>query len=287
LAVKDGVYDGDVHEHYVNYSIRTIAYNGVTVFDPKEQFKGPDGIPDAANDGGQMIQQWKSNPDGFAAWREQARRETPPMRDIVDWKGFETNDTYTYAAAEAGRAYAPGKVPFFSRQLLFIYPNWVVVFDRVKSGDPSFAKKFHLHAPGEMTVSDKGAVATTSKWEVNPGEVNPHTTTPGRLFVQSLLPAGAKLERIEGKATYGGKSWIGPDPYNGQFLCPSRLEITAPAEETTCFLTAMYACDANVEKAPEAAVSEDTPDKVTVSLDGGKWKFYFTKTGDVSWGMVK
>jgi len=287
LAVKDGVYDGSVHEHYVNYSIRTIAYNGVTVFDPKEEFRGPDRIPVAANDGGQMIQQWKSNPDGFAMWREQARRATPPMRDIVDWKGFETNDTYTYAAAEAGRAYTPGKVPFFSRQLLFIYPNWIVVFDRVQSGDPSFAKKFHLHAPEALTAEGKEAVATTTTWEVKPGEVNPHTKTAGRLFLQSLLPAGATLEIIKGQATYGGKSYVGDAPYNGQFLCPSRLEITAPTGETTYFLTAMYACDAAVEKAPEAKVIEETPDRVTVSLEDGKLKFYFAKTGDVAWGMVK
>ena len=43
------------------------------------------------------------------------------MRDIVDWLAFETNDTYTYCAAEAGRAYKPGKVPFFSRQILLVH----------------------------------------------------------------------------------------------------------------------------------------------------------------------
>ena len=287
LAVKDGVYDGEVHEHYVNYSIRTVAYNGVTVFDPREEYTGPDDVPVAANDGGQMIQQWHGNADGFAMWREQARRTTPPMRDIVDWKGFETTDVYTYAAAEAGRAYNPGTVPFFSRQILFIYPNWVIVFDRVTSGDPSFVKKFHLHAPEELTASGKEAVATTTKWEVKPGEINEFTKIPGRLFVQSLLPAAATLEIIKGQATYGGKSWIGPEPYSGQFLCPSRLEITAPAGETTYFLTAMYACDATVDKAPKAQVSEDTPDKVTVSLEDGKYKLHFAKTGEVTWGMDK
>ena len=287
LAVKDGVYDGSVHDHYVNYSIRTVAYNGVTVLDPSEKFRGPDGIPEAANDGGQMIQQWKSNPDGFAMWREQARRQTPPMRDIVDWKGFETNDVYTYAAAEAGRAYAPGKVPFFSRQILFIYPNWIVVFDRVTAGEASFVKKFHLHAPDQLTVSGSNAVATTGKWYVEPDKLNEHLTVPGRLFIASLLPASAKVERTEGKAAYEGISHVGSAPYSGQFLCPSHLEITAPQEKTTYFLTAMYACDAAVEKAPEAKVIEETPDKVTVSLEDGKFKFSFAKTGEVSWNMIK
>ena len=281
LAVKDGVYDGDMHPQFVNYSIRTISYNGMTVFDPKEKFNGPDEIPVAANDGGQMIQQWTGDPPGVAAWRQQARRTGAPMRDIVDWLAFETNDKYTYCAAEAGRAYQPGKVPFFSRQMLFIYPNWVIVFDRVTSGDPAFTKRFHLHAPEELEVKGGEAVATTRKTN--------DTTVPGRLFVKSLLPAGGKVEKVTGIAVYdnGAERQKGPEPYNGQMYCPSHLQITAPAEKTSYFLTAMYACDATVEKAPEAKVIEETPDKVTVSLEGGKFRFYFAKTGGVAWGMAK
>jgi len=297
LAVKDGVYNGDVHEHYVNYSIRTISYNGITVFDPKEHYGGPDAIRDAANDGGQMIQQWHNNPDGLAMWREQARRSEPPMRDIVDWKGFETNDTYTYMAAEAGRAYAPGKVPFFSRQIVFVYPNWILVFDRVTSGDAAFTKQFHLHAPDEITVKGNEAVITTNatmraikiesteKTEGTP--VTERVTTPGRLFVTSLLPSKAKVERVEGIATYGGKSYKGSDPYNYQLLCPSHLQITAPKEKDSYFLTAMYACDATVEKAPEAKVVKDDKGYVIVSVDGGKHLISFNKTGEVAWKMVK
>ena len=279
LAVKDGVYDGDMHWQYVNYAIRTIAYNGITVFDPAEQFRGPDGNEEAANDGGQMIQQWKGNPDTLAQWREQARRSRPPMRDIADWLAFESTDTYAYMAGEAGRAYTPGKVPYFSRQVLFVYPNWVVVFDRVTSGDASFVKKFHLHAPEEMAVSGSGATITTRKTN--------HTTIPGRLFVQSLLPKDAALERIEGIATYNGKSWVGPkEPYGEQVYCPYHLNIVAPIEKDTIFLTAMYACDADVEKAPEARIVEETPDKVTLSLEG-KWKVTFSKTGEAGWKMEK
>ena len=280
LAVKDGVYTGGVIPHFVNYTIRTISYNGVTVFDPAEKFHGPDAVKEPANDGGQMIQQWAADCGSLAEWREQARRtDGRPMRDAVDWLAFETTDAYTYAAAEAGRAYAPGKVPFFSRQFLFIYPNWVVIFDRVTSGDAAFVKKFHVHAPEEMNVQGDGAVITT--------RTTNHTTVPGRLFVKSLLPKGARLERVDGIATYGGQSWAGPKIYNDQLLCPSRLEITAPEEELTCFLTVMYATDADVEKAPAATIESETADSVTLSLDGGKHRARFNKTGAVGWEMEK
>jgi len=280
LAVKDGVYTGSVMPHFVNYTIRTISYNGITVLDPAEKFRGPDQVRDPANDGGQMIQQWSEDCQGFLDWRRQARRtDGLPIRDTVDWLGFEANDRYTYAAAEAGRAYAPGKVPFFSRQLVFIYPNWIVVFDRVTSGDAAFTKQFHLHAPEEMEVTSDGAVITTRKTN--------HTTIPGRLFLKSLLPQSAKLERVDGIATYGGNSWEGPAIYNDQLLCLHRLDITAPEDKTTYFLTALYATDADVEKAPGAAIESETPDRLTVTLEGGKYRVYFNKTGEIGWGMVK
>jgi len=279
LAVKDGVYDGDVHEHYVNYSIRTVSYNGITVLDPAEKYHGPDPVPSPANDGGQRIEQWQGDPISLAEWRKQARQSERPGRDVVDWKGFETTDAYTYAAAEAGRAYFPGKVPFFSRQVLFIYPNWIVVFDRVTSRSAAFTKQFHLHAPEEMTLAGNTAVITT--------RTTNGATTPGRLFVTSLLPAKAKIERVEGFAAYGGHSWVGPKPYNYQLLCPVHLEITAPEETTSFFLTAMYACDAGVDKVPEALVTEETPERVTVSLEGGRYRFSFAKKGEVAWAMLK
>jgi hypothetical protein len=272
------VYDGGGSTHFWDYTIRTISYNGITVFDPNEAFHGPDEAPDIANDGGQMVQQWTGDAPTYEAWRKQARRANGPLRDVVDWLAFETSDTYTYCAAEAGRAYKPGKVPLFSRQLVFIYPSWIVVFDRVKSGDAAFAKQFHLHAPEEMTVAGNEAIITT--------KTTNGATTPGRLFVQSLLPSKARVERVEGLATYGGKSYVSPKPYNDQILCPVHLLITAPAEETTFFLTAMYACDADAEKAPQAKIVEDTADKVTLSLEG-KWTMTFSKTGDAGWKMGK
>ena len=128
-------------------------------------------------------------------------------------------------------------------------------------------------------VTSSAAMITTRKTN--------HTTIPGRLFLKSLLPQAAKLERVDGIATYGGKSWQGPEIYNDQLLCPSRLDITAPEGKTTYFLTAMYATDASVEKAPEAAVESETPDKVSVTLDGGKYRISFNKTGEVGWGMEK
>jgi hypothetical protein len=49
----------------------------------------------------------------------------------------------------------------------------------------------------------------------------------------------------------------------------------------------MYACDATVEKAPAAKITEETADSVTLSLDGGARVLTFNKTGDVAFKLVK
>ncbi len=279
LVVKDGVYDGDVHDHYVNYSIRTVAYSGsITVKDPDEQYRGPDGLEEAANDGGQMINQWKGNPQSLAMWREQARQTEHPMRDIVDFLAFDGTDKYCYMAADSARAYRPGKVEQCARQIVFLYPDTIVVFDRVTSGKAEFVKKLRFHAPEEMEVSGHSAIVTTRKAN--------GTTIPGRLFITSLLPKDAKVERVDGIATYDGESHKGPDPYNDQLLCPYHLVITAPQEKTSYFLTVLYACNVDVEKAPEVKVTEETPDAVTVSVDNGAHVLRFSKTGDVAWEQL-
>ena len=73
LTTRTGVYDGGVHDHYVNCVIRTIAQNGITVIKPGEQYFDPDGVP-AANDGGQMIQQWSGVPYSVEEWLTHADR---------------------------------------------------------------------------------------------------------------------------------------------------------------------------------------------------------------------
>lgn len=280
LAVKDGVYDGSVHEHYVNYSIRTVAYSGsITVKDPEEHYPGPDDVPVAANDGGQMINQWRGNPQSLAMWRKQAHRTDRPRRDIVDWIAFESTDDYCYMAAEAGRAYTPGKVPFFSRQMLFVYPNWIVSFDRIEKGNSEFETKFRIHAPEELTVAGSSAVITT--------RTTNGAKTPGRLFVESLLPKGGMVEKVTGIATYDGSSFPGGEAYHDQIYCPSHLVVTAPREKVSYFLTTMYACDADVEAAPQAKIVEETDSHVTITLEGVDGKIRFAKTGDVTWEMVE
>ena len=279
LAVRTGVYDGNVHDHNVNYLIRTIAQNCITVFDPTETFSYPDGVPDD-NDGGQMVQEWTGEHHNFTEWRAQADRVGTP-RNIVDWVDFEVGAGYGYAASEAGRAYKAGKVPFASRQLLWLDPDLVVVFDRVTSGDANFQKKFQLHSAETMTITgpDTAMMETTSA---------PGTTAPAKLFTKMLMPSGGSLALVGGTGNefyYNGRNHPGPAPYNDQIQGLWRLEESAPLTTDTYFLNVMYATPSATTEMPEAVIYSETADRVRMSINNGEYVVYFDKTGAVAWGF--
>ena len=251
LSTKSGVFDNMVTDHYYNYVVRTIAYNAITVARPGELFWSPLGTSNA-NDGGQLVQQWSGDPKSVADWRLQADRSgiagnglEYSDRDTVDMIDFQANGQYGYMAAEYGRAYEVGKVPFASRQVLHVKPDWVIVFDRVSAADASYAKKFLLHSGEGMTINGDEAVLDVTSM--------PGTTSAGRLFMKKLLPttAMAKVGGTGSEFFYDGLNhpyWTAP--YGDQIAGLWRLEETAPVEDSSYFLNVFYAdghvalCDA-------------------------------------------
>lgn len=284
LAWRSGVYDGEVHDHYVNYVIRSIAANCILVTDPREQYHGPDGV-DAVNDGGQVISNWTPKADSMESL-ERMRAQRESYTDRVTWLVYESGQDYGYAAFEYGRAYLAGKVPEAIRQVVFLKPDWVVVLDRVTSGDPSFQKTFLLHSPEEMAVDPAaGLTAITTRG-------GPATVAPGRLFCWTLLPRGARLTRVGGP----GEEFIvagANRPHQGgvktQLPGTYRLEVKAPTgQATTVFLHAFYLCpSADVEGMPKVELLRDDEQHTTLSLAGGEYVLRFPLVGAAGWQRVK
>lgn len=284
LAWRSGVYDGRVHDHNVNYVIRTVAANCMLVTDPKEQFRGPDGV-EAVNDGGQVIGNWRPKADSLERL-QQMREDRESYVDRVTWLAYESGPDYGYAAFEYGRAYRIGKVPEAIRQVVFLKPDWVVVLDRVTSGDPSFQKTFVLHAPEEMEV-EAGAGRTTITTRTGPA-----TVAPGRLFCQTLLPHGARLARVGGPGEEFLVAGVNRAPVGGvrtQLPGTYRLEVQAPTgEATTVFLHVFYLCPSGeVEEMPRVELVQGEEGEATVSLAEGKYVVRFALTGKAEWEWVK
>lgn len=284
LAWRSGVYDGGVHDHNVNYVIRSIAANCILVTDPDEQFHGPHGV-EAANEGGQVIGNWMPKANDMESL-QRLRAERGSYADRVTWLAYESGEDYGYAAFEYGRAYLAGKVPEATRQVLFLKPDWVVVLDRVTSGDPTFQETFVLHAPEEMEV-DPTAGRTTITTRSGPA-----TAAPGRLFCQTVLPEGARLARVGGP----GEEFVAGGanrPHRGgvklQLPGTYRLEVRAPTgQATTGFLHAFYLCpSAEVVEMPGVELLPDDDQHAGLSLAGGEYVLRFPLAGATDWQWVR
>ena len=257
LVIEPGVYDGEVHENYVNWRIRTISHNCITVLDPHERFLGPDAVPEPANAGGQIIQNWTLKPDNMQQWRAQRK-----MRDTGRITAFLTDGSHDYVRGEAAGAYNPEKVQRWCRQLVFIKPDWIVLCDLVEAASPDFLKTLYIHTPSAITLEGGAA-----EMKAEGGQ---------RLTAWSLLPREAALEVGGGPGktfTYGGHDWPGPKAYNTQVDQAWRLEVKAPKDKQTVYLTVLNTVSGSKAAAarPSAGLLESSGNLVKLSLDGGKY----------------
>jgi len=252
LATEGGHYDGFGTRHDVNYHLRTIAHSTVTVTDPAETwsniraYKGPHG-----NDGGQQ-HDWPHH-NGISSDAEEFHRYEE-LNDIADITAFEDKGGYLYLAADCSRAYAKTKLEHFTRQMVFVRPGVFVIFDRVRSTDPSFSKTWRLQAASVPKRLGDGRLALVHG--------------KGKLTVQTLLPAGAEAELVYGDElySYGGETYLPERDRGGSAAC--RIEVS-PLQAATqdYFLHVLTASRADAEVAATATMQEDE-DSVTVHVAG-------------------
>jgi hypothetical protein len=261
LAGDGGHYDDFDKEHAVNYYVRTIAHSTMLVHDPDEVWKVVRKGPVTGNDGGQT-HDWPHHNGGVV--------------DIEDWKknrelyeigallAFEDQGAYVYLAGDCTRAYSPRKLECFTRQIVFLRPDTIVIFDRVKSRNPAFKKTWLLQA-------------------LKPAEHRPPhlvvTHGDGRLFIQTLLPEMAQVRLVTGPElyAYGGRSYPpkaekGPAP-------ECRVEVS-PAEPSAadCFLHVLTAAGAKTASAPIAVAAREA-DRVVASVGRAKLAFATANVG--------
>src|SRR5262245_38250284 len=157
LATESGAdYTDTESPHYLNYYRRTVAHNSMLVYEPGELFFWGESLWNAANDGGQRM-------DSSRYWNTaRSRADCERTRDLWATGDMEATDSvpsaYTYARGNATHAYNPSKVELFTRELAFTPGDDVlVVFDRVRSADPSYKKVWLLHGVGEPRVAGMGS----------------------------------------------------------------------------------------------------------------------------------
>jgi hypothetical protein len=107
---------------------------------------------------------------------------------------YETSPLFDYACGDATLSYSPKRVENFTRQLVFVRPDIVVVFDRVTAASGEFPKTFVFHTPTKPLPADPKAETPDTRihqtnhylWTCDGGSMT--NDKGGRLFWKTLLP---------------------------------------------------------------------------------------------------
>ncbi|NDJ76133.1 MAG: hypothetical protein GYB65_07730, partial [Chloroflexi bacterium] len=244
LVARSGVYSGSgTSDHDANYYARTIAGNTILVCDLIEDF---DGI--------------RPNSERNVWLNDCGQRTTSPARPsavnreglVENWRVFDTatitrlaeNGSITYLRADLTGAYNStvyttpenrAKVSTVIRELVYLRPGTLIVYDRVITTYPSYTPLIVFHFPAAPQ-------ATGAFFEVRAGD--------SVLYLQNLLP-NSRTQDVEGYVVAGEvveKSWGVPasNDFESELYAPYRLEITPDGPATYhWFMTLLTAQNAS------------------------------------------
>lgn len=192
LALDSGFYQG-LGGHYNDahnkcYSKRTIAHNGLLIYDPDESF-GEDFGSEYGNDGGQRIPEYG--------------RQCPDLEHLLtDDFHFGTtlshwfNEDFSLLKCDITPAYRSTKASDVKRSFVYMdmhdstHPAALVVYDHVVSTNPEFKKIFLLHTQNEPATI---------------GNTTTITADGGMLRCTTLLPQSAEIVSVGGE---GKEFWV-------------------------------------------------------------------------------
>jgi MYXO-CTERM domain-containing protein len=289
LTGPTGGYDGFDTKHFDDYySQHSVHANTIAVYEPMELFPTAqtiaNGLGQNVNDGGQRVLRRTDDkgvigaypPTDLATYKKY--KTTEPFYETGNLETFEHATCHDYVACDVTAAYDSAgfttdgnmpKVKEVSRQLVFVRPEVVIVFDRVEALDMSFEKRFLLHASGTGVMPK----VSGSSFTIDNGG--------GRLLGQTLLPAAATINVVTNWSVAGTP--YPPDMTalpNEPELGGNRLEIVPKQPATRdYFLHVLDATDPSKSSLPATVM--DATDTATVTIQNGSNTYVvsFNKTG--------
>jgi heparin/heparan-sulfate lyase len=271
LAIESGVDQRSPGSHVQNYFTRTIAHNTITFKDPNED------TGEAANGGGQYQGEWRK----IKSWhpgnsQHGAYNAGSPLWLNGGIVAFKTTKYYDYAVGNATEAYSSHKVDLFTRQVIYLKPNLFVMFDRVASDRPEFAKRWLLHTINKPNIDGNTTTITESK---------------GKLIVTTLLPQDAELKLVGGSGQafwVDGKNYPPPQPEKAFEPGGWRLEVQpGSSRKENLFLHTFYATAKDNTRFPDAKLAKmDDNAAVTIDYEGKQAIVTFAVAGEVTGHIV-
>jgi MYXO-CTERM domain-containing protein len=201
-----------------------------------------------------------------------------PFFETGNLETFEHATCHDYVACDVTAAYQspgsttdgnPAKVKEASRQLVFVRPEIVIVFDRVESLDASYQKRFLLHASGTGVVP----VVSGSSFTID--------NNGGRLLGQTLLPAGAAVNLVQnfsiaGTAYPPDLSGLPGEPEVGG----NRVEVVPAAPALRDYFLHVFDATDPSKSTLDASVVDTADTSTATVVDGpNTYVVSFAKTG--------
>ncbi len=235
LALDSGTRLNEDSDHLYTYYSQTIAHNTLLIYKPDEEPPRFWGRPAAVVSGGQH----RVIGSGVVA--------------------FEVEDDWVHVACDLSPVYHPSKSEEVLRQFVFLRPNVLVIFDRVRSTDAAFPKTWLLHTALEPRIDGRRVLAEQDE---------------GRLIATTLLPENPRIEPVGGP---GREFWVvdrnvpfSDDPDDiADLMGRWRVEVSPPdANEQDFFLHVLEVGDRSMESTTDGRMQKDD-DQVRVRLQVG------------------
>jgi heparin/heparan-sulfate lyase len=316
LALDAGLYRSQSSEHDHNYYKRTIAHNGLLIYDPDEQFgEGKGRGYKRVNDGGQRMPNDFREPRNLDVLLD--KKNGYKVGEIIGhWFGPDyTTPDYTYLKGDITEAYSQ-KVKEVKRSFVFLntkkanVAGVLIVFDKIVSSNPQFKKFWLLHSMEEPSINGNESIITRTEY----GE-------RGKLITSTLLPKRENIE-ISSIGGPGKEFWVAGSNHPPEVLLRGnqtiadleagawRIEVSPKTSASTdYFLNVMQIMDRENGKKQEVTFIEDKniygvkivdrvvvfnnesaymdrPFKFTVS-GSGTYKFLITDLIDGTWQIWK
>ena len=192
---------------------------------------------------------------------------------------FETQPAFTYAACDATPVYDARKCSLMVRQLVFVPPVHVVVFDRAIATEAAYRKQWLLHTANEPVL--EGTTFRADQAE-------------GRLFCRTLLPEDAVQHKVGGPGREfmaDGVNWAfqpeprlkKPEGWVPEYMGRWRVEVEPGAARLPdVFLHLIQVGDRDLE-AMDVAQASVAADRVTLTVarPRGELTLSFATRGEV------
>lgn len=197
LLIESGYYDVYGGTHYKNYYQRTIAHNSICIFDSTDNYSCF-GTP-VSNDGGQIESAALQNYDDIFS----------PQNQRGKWIQYANGSNYVYNVSDAQLSYAPNKLDFFRRKLLYLNPNKVIVIDHIHLKNINTNQrdiKWIGHFVNQPSISGNIVNTTVAEnIETFNGKDYIATNGNGNIAIRTLLPDSTNTTRIGG---VGYEYWV-------------------------------------------------------------------------------